>query len=185
MSSVWAITLRWQLAVACIAIFVLPVAVAKQEGIATPAGRLIIRQMDSEVLGKEFEIKLGNQQVIRTQEGIGEVPFSDFPIPRLLKYVGKSIPPFDAVAVFQQFNWGNACNGGPIWFLGIHKNKMFSISEPIDFCGGPTPRVSVSSKAIYVALPTTKIQEATENSPNDKWMYRQGKIQPALSRRKK
>ncbi len=47
---------------------------------------------------------------------------------------------FDAVAVFQQFNWGSACNGGPIWFLGIHANGTFLRSPPDRLLWRPVAR---------------------------------------------
>ncbi len=79
------------------------------------------------------------------------------PVPRLLKYVDKAIPPFEAVAVFQQFSWGNACNGGPIWFLGIHKSGTFTLSNPIDFCGGPSPMVTVTlSRSLNLLMKSRK-----------------------------
>ncbi|MFZ2403544.1 MAG: hypothetical protein WAW41_00290 [Methylobacter sp.] len=127
---------------------------------------------------------LGQRVVIRTKEGDEKTSFNDFPVPRLLKYVGKAIPPFDAVAVFQQFNWGNACNGGPIWFLGIYKDGTFTVSDPIDFCDGPSPIVLISSKTIHVVLPASQSQGGTEGNPEE-WIYIQGKVQAAQSRERK
>lgn len=165
-----------QLALVCIAFLVLPASAAMQEEIATPGGPLAIRQLDEGKLGKEFVVMLGYKQVIRTREGDEKTRFNDFPVPRLLHYVGKPIPPFDAVAVFQQFSWGNACNGGPIWFLGIRKNGTYSVSGSIDYCGGADPLVSVISNAIRVVLPAPQPQKGKNEFGEEIWIYEHGKL---------
>jgi hypothetical protein len=113
----------------------------------------VIERLDDQQLGTEFEVRLGNHVVLHTKEGDGATAFPDFRVPDIIKYVGEPIGPFDAVAVFQQFTWGNVCNGGPIWFLGIRRNGSFTRSDAVDNCGGLTPQVTVNHGAIHLMLP--------------------------------
>lgn len=174
---VYQIGWRWLLASTVIALLVASVAVAMQEEVMTPGGLLVIRQLDNELLGADFAVMLGKREVIRSKEGDEKTPYSSYPVPHLLKYIDKAIPPFAAVAVFQQFSWGNACNGGPIWFLAIHKDGTFTVSDPIDFCGGPSPMITVTPEAVHVILPASDGQNGSEPSPEKEWVFFQGKVQ--------
>lgn len=174
-----------RLAVAGFAFLVMPAEAITREEIATSGGVLAIHQLDEGKLGKEFIVMLGNNQVIHTREGDETTPFNDFPVPRILRYVSQPIPPFDAVAVFQQYSWGNACNGGPLWFLGIHKNGTFSVSSSIDYCGGAEPVVTVTSNAIRVVLPALQTQKETSILGKEVWIYEHGKLKPVHFSRSK
>jgi hypothetical protein len=155
----------------------LPAVAAFREEIRTPGGPLIIQQLDEGRLGTDFTVRLGQRVVIRAKEGDETTAFPDFPVPKLLQYAGESVPPFDAVAVVQQYNWGNACNGGPIWFLGIYKDGTFSASAPIDFCGGPSPQVSVTAGEVHIVLPASKAQGGSTLLPEEEWVFSGGKLQ--------
>jgi hypothetical protein len=155
-----------------------PVA-AQQEQLITPGGPLIIKQLDKRLLGSSFVVMLGEREVIRTEEGDENATFPRFPVPRVIAYAEKGIPPFSAVAVFQQFSWGNACNGGPIWFLGIHRDGTFWASNPIDFCGGASPIVSVTPDAIRVILPASDLENGSAPIPKSEWVLFQGKVELA------
>ncbi|MGY6274210.1 hypothetical protein [Methylomonas sp. MgM2] len=147
------------------------------ENITTPGGTLIIRQLDQWLLGAEFVVILGQHEVLHTEEGNNRRSFPDFPEPRVIAYVAKRMPPFSAVAVFQQFSWGNACNGGPIWFLGIREEGTFLVSDAIDYCGGPLPIISVTEDAVYVVLPASKLADGDKPISKRVWIFRQGKVQ--------
>lgn len=170
---------------ASIALLVSSVAFAMENKVMTPGGFLVVRQLDKGLLGSDFAVTLGKQEVIRSKEGDEKTPFSNFPIPHLLKYVDKAIQPFEAVAVFQQFSWGNACNGGPIWFLGIHKDGTFIVSDPIDFCGGPSPIVTVTHDAVHVISPASDGQNGSEPSPEIEWIFFNGKVKPIVREERK
>jgi hypothetical protein len=152
---------------------------AQQEQLITPGGPLIIRQLDKRLLGSNFVVMLGEREVIRTEEGDENATFPDFPVPRVIAYAENGIPPFSAVAVFQQFSWGNACSGGPIWFLGIHKDGTFWASNSIDFCGGAPPIVSITSDAIHVILPGSDLGNGSAPTPKREWVLSQGKVELA------
>jgi hypothetical protein len=138
---------------------------AKTRELSTPAGPLVIEQID-QGFGREFYVYLSGQTVLHNKEGDSTTAFPDFPVPDVIAYVGEPIGPFDAVAVFQQFNWGNACNGGPIWFLGINRNGGFTRSKPVDVCGGSVPpQVAVNRGVIHLTLP------GTGRVPGEEWTY--------------
>lgn len=121
---------------------------------ATPAGPLVIEQLDDQQLGTEFEVRLANQVVLHTKEGDDATAFPGFPVPVIIKYVDEPIGPFDAVAVFEQFTWGNICNGsGNIWLLGITRDGRYSRSAPVDACDVLAPQVTVNDGVVHVALP--------------------------------
>jgi hypothetical protein len=133
---------------------------------ATPAGPLIIEQVNDQEPGREFKVCLAGQTVLHSKEGDAATAFPDFPEPVVIGYFREPIGPFDAVAVFQQFSSGNACNGGPIWFLGISRDGRFTRSEPIDACGGAAPQVTVNRGVIHLTLPQTG-----QASPAEEWIY--------------
>jgi hypothetical protein len=123
------------------------------EETATPVGPLVVERIDDHAFRREFKIILAGQTILHTREGDATAPFPNFPEPALIRYVAEPIGPYDAVAVFQQSSSGNACNGGPIWFLGISKDGQFTISPPIDFCGGHSPEIRIDHGGIHVTLP--------------------------------
>lgn len=143
-----------------------PAPASTKEEFVTPAGRLVIEQLDDQQLGTDFEVRLASRTVLHSKEGDDATAFPDFPVPDIIKYIDEPIGPFDAAAVFQQFNWGNACNGGPIWFLGIRRDGTFNRSAPIDACGGPAPQVTVNDGVIHLTLP-----QPGQASPPEEWTY--------------
>jgi len=126
----------------------------KQE-IATPAGPLIIEHINDQEPLREFKVRLAKRTILYSKEGDPATAFPYFPEPVVIRYVPGPIGVFDAVAVFQQFSLGNACNGGPIWFLGISSDGKFARSEPIDACGGTSPQVTVNHGVIHLTVPQT------------------------------
>jgi hypothetical protein len=130
-----------------------PALASTKKEIPTPGGPLIIEYVSDQEPSREFNVFLSGQTILHSKEG--DAPFPGFPEPKVIKYFGEPIGPFEAVAVFQQFSLGNACNGGPIWMLGISHDRSFTRSDPIDNCGGPAPEVTVNNGAIHVIFPET------------------------------
>lgn len=147
-----------------------------RDTLATPAGTLTIRQLDEGDLGDDFAVTLGGRMVMRSTLGDAHTRFPDFPVPGLLQYIDRPLPPFTAVAVFQQNNWGNACDGGPIWLLGIYADGRFRISEPIDFCGGPPPVVHVEGTAVQIDIPASRDAQGAVTVPAEAWVFANGKL---------
>jgi hypothetical protein len=161
---------RWRLLLLLAAfrssISCLPALAATTQPLATPAGPLVIEQVNVQEPHREFKVYLASQMVSHSKEGDAATAFPDFPEPVVIGYVGERIGGFDAVAVFQQFSSGNACNGGPIWLLGISRDGGFTRSKPIDACGGPAPQVTVNHSVIHLTL-----RQTGKTSPAEEWTY--------------
>jgi len=142
----------------------------------TPAGQLVIEQVDEGPLGNEFYVYLAGKTILHSKLGDATTEFSAFPIPHLFAYFGESMNGVDAVAVFQQFNWGNACDGGPVWFLGISRDGNFKKSNSVEFCG--PPETTVKHGVIHLIR-----SEAGQASPPKEWIYSGGKLQKVKSAR--
>ena len=137
----------------------------------TVAGRLQIKRLPGAQGQETFRIALQGAQLIRTGSG-GEFP--DFPVPRVLKrYTG--IAPFDEVIVFQQNMHGNACDGGPLWILGLKRDGTYAISDPIDFCGGKSPQLSATREELKIVFPGGPLNRGEGTMPTETWRYRSGK----------
>ena len=143
-----------------------PSSAATREEFATPGGPLVIEQLDDQPLGREFAVRLAGQAVLYAKEGADGTAFPDFPQPKIVTYVGEPIGLFDAVVVFQQFSYGNACNGGPVWFLGVRRDGSYARSAPIDACGGAPPRVTVDRGVIHLTLQQNGLSSLVEE-----WIY--------------
>jgi hypothetical protein len=151
-----------------------PAAAKTVKEIVTPTGVLVVDAVNSQAFAHEFKVTLAGQTVLHTIEGDAATPFPNFPEPAVIRYVAEPIGPYDAVVIFQQFSSGNACNGGPIWFLGISKDGRFAISPPIDFCGGRSPRIMIDRGVIHVEFPVDeKDLPSTDarRSQSEEWTF--------------
>ncbi len=141
----------------------------------TVAGPLEIQALPRAAHGEEsFRISLAGKELRRTGAG-GD--FADFPAPRILQRYRQGIAPFDEVVVFQQDMYGNACDGGPLWMLGLKRDGSYAISEPIDFCGGKAPQLSATRDALTIVLPGGPLNRGEGEIPAETWRYRDGKVE--------
>jgi hypothetical protein len=145
-----------------------------KERLATPAGEIRITQLDAGELGNKFAVTLGDKSILQTN-GEEDGQFSDSPVPTILKHFD-TVTPFDAVVVFQQNMWGNACDGGPLWFLGLKRDGTFSVSSPIDFCGGRPPVIKQTAGRIVVTLPGGPPNRGSGYIPTETWVYENGRV---------
>ena len=156
-----------------------------KERLATPAGEIRITQLDAGELGNKFAVTLGDKSILQTN-GEEDGQFSDSPVPTILKHFN-AVTPYDAVVVFQQNMWGNACDGGPLWFLGLKRDGTFSVSSPIDFCGGRPPVIRQTAGRIIVTLPGGPPNRGEGYIPTETWVYENGRVRqlktPKKSRR--
>ncbi len=152
--------------------------------LGTAAGELKIVQLDKGQLGNQFAITINDKIVLKTNGEDGTSQFSETPVPEILKYVQKEIAPFDEVVVFQQHMWGNACNGGPIWFLGLRKNGSFQVSKHIEFCGGKDPIVKVGVDKITIVIPGGPPNRGSGYIPGETWVYQNGDVRQVKARAK-
>ncbi len=147
---------------------------ASATGIDTVAGRLEIAELPRADGGQEaFRITLAGRELRRTGGG-GDFP--DFPAPRILQRYERGIAPFDETIVFQQDMRGNACDGGPLWILGLRRDGGHAISKPIDFCGGKAPQLSATREQLTIVLPGGPLNRGEGEVPIETWRYRDGEI---------
>ncbi len=143
--------------------------------VATVAGRLDIEALPRAEDGQDvFRIALAGKELRRTGGG---ADFPDFPVPRMLQTYPQGIAPFDETIVFQQDMRGNACNGGPLWILGLKRDGAYAISDPIDFCGGKSPQLSATRDELKIVLPGGPLNRGEGEVPTEVWKYRDGKIE--------
>lgn len=156
-----------------------------KERLATPAGEIRITQLDAGELGNKFAVTLGDRSILQTN-GEEDGQFSDSPVPTILKHFN-AVKPYDEVVVFQQNMWGNACDGGPLWFLGLKRDGTFGVSSPIDFCGGRPPVMKQTAGRIVVTLPGGPPNRGSGYIPTETWVYENGQVRqlkpPKRSRR--
>jgi hypothetical protein len=145
-----------------------------KERLATPAGEIRITQLDEGELGNQFAVTLGDRSILQTN-GEEDGQFSDSPVPTILKHFN-AVTPYDEVVVFQQNMWGNACDGGPLWFLGLKRDGTFSVSLPIDFCGGRQPVLKQTAGRIIITLPGGPPNRGSGYIPTETWVYENGRV---------
>lgn len=154
--------------------------IVKQK-IATESGDLRIIQLDEGRTGNEFAVRLNGRVVVKTggAKNNGDFRFHDYPLPNVILHINKGVVPFDEVFVLQQRMWGNACDGGPVWFLGVKNDGTYSVSDAIDYCGGPPPILSVLPEKVTVTGPGSDVL-----SP-EVWIYEDGKVSQVKKAKKK
>lgn len=141
----------------------------------TVAGRIEIGERPRADDGRQaFRVTLAGRELLRTGAG-GK--FEDFPIPEILRRYPQGIAPFDEVLVFQQQMRGNACNGGPLWILGLRRDGSHAVSDPIDFCGGRDPQLTATREALTIILPGGPLNRGEGTIPTETWRYRDGKLE--------
>jgi len=136
--------------------------------IPTIAGTLAIK---AERTGCAYEIVLGRKRVLTTNCDDTADPNDAFPIPVVLKHFDGGPSPFDQVFVVQQNTMGNACNGGPIWFLGLRRDGSHIVSQQIDFCGGADPVILAESGRIVVHIPGGPPNRGIGYVPPETWAF--------------
>lgn len=147
---------------------------ARAGPVDTVAGRIEISELPRADDGRQaFRVTLAGRELLRTGGG----KFEDFPIPEILRRYSQGIAPFDEVLVFQQQMRGNACNGGPLWILGLRRDGSHAVSDPIDFCGGRDPELSATREALTITLPGGPPNRGEGMIPTETWRYRDGKLE--------
>lgn len=152
-------------------------AASDDAGIDTVAGRLQIIALPPRDDGREaFVVQLDGEQLLRTGPSSR---FSTFPVPRVLQRYADGIAPYAEVVVFQQHMRGNACNGGPLWILGLHRDGRHALSAPIDFCGGRDPQLAATREQLTITLPGGPMNRGDGTIPTEVWVYRDGEVMRA------
>lgn len=76
-----------------------------------------------------------------------------------------------AVLVMQEEMQGNACNGTSLWFSTFNTDGSYVFSEPIGYCGGPEPTVSVAGSLIHLTVPAHPPNRGTGTIPGFDYAY--------------
>jgi hypothetical protein len=58
-----------------------------------------------------------------------------------------------SILLFQVTTAGNACNGGPLFFVRVAKDASPQYSDVFDYCGGPDPMVGAMPDKILINVP--------------------------------
>lgn len=95
--------------------------------------------------------------------------------PQILKHYKNPVTPFSEVLVFQDSMLGNACDGTNVFILGIKENGNYTISDPIEYCGGPKPIVAISSGRVTITLPKF-ISRGNDRIAKEIWIYEKEKL---------
>ena len=159
--------------------------VVKQK-ITTERGDLRIIQLDEGREGNEFAVRLNGRVIVKTggEANKSEFRFHDYPLPNVILHINKGVVPFDEVFVFQQRMWGNVCDGGPIWFLGEQSDGTYSISDAIDYCGGPPPTLMVLPEKVTITVPGHTPYGGGSFIPQEVWVYKDGKVSQVKNAKK-
>jgi len=96
-------------------------------------------------------------------------------LPVFLGKFGKT-GPFDQVVVLQESPKGNACNGGPLYLIGMGRNKSSAVFGPVDFCGGRSPVFSKGADSITIIFPGGTPNIGTGHIPDEKWLFHDKKV---------
>lgn len=146
-----------------------------RERLQTVAGELKVIQLDKGELGSRFIVTLDGKTIVKT-DGDDELnPLHIFPVPTILKRYAL-VRPYDEVVIFQQNMWGNACNGGPLWFLGLKRDGSFAISSNVEHCGGPDPIIRRQRYQIIVSIPAHSPNRGQGYIPKETWLYKNGQV---------
>lgn len=135
---------------------------------ATAGGELRIEQRDALRLGHRFALTLAGRLLLSTDADDPAGEFSDFPLPKIVWDSGARRWHGRQLIVVQQFAWGNACAGGPLWVLAVAADGQAERSAPIDFCGGPPATVRADRRGIVVST-----------GPGEAWRHDGRTLRPA------
>lgn len=144
------------------------------DSLKTIAGELkIVALKDS----CKFNLTLNGKIVLRTDCDDERNLWAITPIPRIHTYYkSQGVRPFDEVVLLQMNMLGNACDGGPLLFLGLKGDRTFSLSESIDFCGGSPAVVTWSESRVTVLIPAGPPNRGTGYIPAETWLYEKGVV---------
>lgn len=152
----------------------------------TVAGELKVVELEQSC---KYEVRLNGGIVFRTDCTDEASEYSATPIPHVhthFKSIYEGIRPYDEVVLFQLGMLGNACEGGPLVFLGIREGGSYSLSKRIDFCGGRQPVITWGNDRVLVLIPGGPPNRGGGYIPPETWVYERGAVRkmPSARRRK-
>ena len=92
-----------------------------------------------------------------------------------------------SILLFQVTSQGNACNGGPLFFVRVAKDAAPQYSDVFDHCGGPDPMVGAMPDKILINVPAHPPNRGTGTIPakNMEYDIASGTLQVAAPATKK
>jgi hypothetical protein len=121
------------------------------------AGKTIYPPPDCPAGGKDGCVKV---KAVRTgMEGI-----------KLLRHFDGPGGP-KSILLLQAMTAGNACNGGPLFFVRVAKDAAPQYSDVFDYCGGPDPMVGAMPDKILINVPAHPPNKGTGIIPAKNMEY--------------
>lgn len=134
----------------------------------------------------KFKVTLDGKVILTTDCDDERNVWSTTPLPSIHTYYkSQGVRPFDEVVLLQMNMLGNACDGGPLLFLGLKKDKTWAWSKRIDFCGGSPPVVTWSNARVTVLIPGGPPNRGTGYIPAETWSYENGVVKRAKQNKRR
>jgi hypothetical protein len=134
----------------------------------------------------KYTVTLGGKVILKTDFEEQSNEYADQVRPSIHTYYkseSEGIGDFDEVVLLQLHGDGNACNGGPLLFLGLKSDgKSYSLSKAIDFCGGSQPIITWGANKVVVYIPGGPPNRGTGYIPPETWVYEKGIVKKLPSR---
>jgi len=146
----------------------------KDRYVQTVAGIVSITKSESAGIEGAYTVSLGAKKLLTTGDANPDKAFSDFPHIDVVRHFKRPITPFDEAILFQQYSYGNACNGSSFWVLGLNKDGSYRISKTLDFCGGPSAKVFDRKDGFVVYFPGGPPNIGKGYIPPQTWVFRNG-----------
>ncbi|WP_171974656.1 hypothetical protein [Leptolyngbya sp. 'hensonii'] len=148
-------------------------------GLITPSALAQKITVELETIGGKFKIlapdAAGRCQVLLENKVINRLNCQNAYAPIVIgrfRHLGN----LEEVLVYQEIPRGNACNGGPLYFLGIRADSTYTLSPPLDFCGGADPLLKQQGPKLFVTFPGGPPNRGTGSLPTQIWQYENGKL---------
>lgn len=151
---------------------------ANAKRMATDLCELRIVPMEQGPQPGAYAITLNGNVIMKTggEKGNADFRFHGFPQPVVALHLIEPVPPFEEVFVIRQQTWGEGCENGPIWLLGVRSDGSHVSSEAIDRCGGPPPRFTYTAAKLTVTLPGYIPKKGKRPVPEEVWVYTDGQL---------
>ncbi len=155
--------------------------VANAKRIATDLMELRIVPMEDKPQPAAYAITLNGNVIMKTggEKNNADFRFHGLPLPDVILHLSKGVPPYTEVFVIEQHGWGDACENGAIWFLGVKADGSHTVSEAVERCGGPPPNFTVTPTRVTMKLPGYKPKQGKKAVPEEVWVYADGKLDRA------
>lgn len=97
-------------------------------------------------------------------------------LPEVISNFQGELSSIDQLIVVQERPMGNACNGGPLHFIGLRKDQSYSVSSPLDFCGGKDPVLKRKGMDVFITFPGGPTNRGIGKIPTERWLYRDNQV---------